>query len=202
MSIDEKVFQSLLSTSLESNGPVSGNNSLRVDLKQGNKIGWNILSTDYIPIDDEAYYNASLDISAKDVKQLHSRILYFDSDLKGMTKATDFVFKGKDGTFQDTFSSSILPPKGAKYLKYQVLTMSTNEKPSSYLLDNVKLDEIIPSRHILIDNFTSFKNLNSHRQDMILNNNTIISAKSDYDESEGPLNMKLGNVNTTGYNKT
>jgi hypothetical protein len=191
----------LLSTSLESNRPVSGNNSLRVDLKQGDKVGWNILSTDYIPIDDEAYYNASLEVSAKDVKQLHSRILYFDSDMKGLTKATDFVFKGKDGTFQDKFTSSILPPKGAKYLKYQVLTMSTNEKPSSYILDNVKLDEIIPSQHILKHEITSFKNLSYDRQDMILNNNTIVDAKSDQDKSEGLLTGKLGNANTTGSHK-
>jgi hypothetical protein len=132
----------LISTSLEINRPISGNSSLRVDLRQGDKSGWSILSTDFIPINNEAYYNATLDISAKDVKQLHSRILYFDSNGKELTKATDYIFKGKDGTFRDTYTSGIVPPKEARYLKFQVLALSANPETSSYVLDNVKMDEI------------------------------------------------------------
>jgi len=131
------------STTLETNRPIHGNNSLRVDLKESQKVGWNILSTDYIPIIDNRYYNASLDVSARDVKDLHSRILYFDKKKEDMSGAADFIFEGKDGTFQDTFSDSILPPIGAKYLKLQVLTKSDNSKASSFLLDNVKIEEIV-----------------------------------------------------------
>jgi hypothetical protein len=133
----------LLSVSLETRKPLDGKFSLRADLKQGDKAGWDILSTDFIPINQNAYYNASLDISAKDAKQLHSRVLYFDSKKDPMTGATDYIFKGKDGTFNDTFASSILPPIGAAYLKYQVLGLSANPKPSTYLLDNVKVDEVV-----------------------------------------------------------
>jgi len=132
----------LLSVSLETKKPLDGKYSLRAELKQGEKAGWDILSTDFIPINQNAYYNASLDISAKDVKQLHSRVLYYDSKKELTTGATDYIFRGKDGTFRDTFASSILPPIGAAYLKYQVLGLSANPKPSIYLLDNVKIDEI------------------------------------------------------------
>jgi len=171
----------LISTFLETSRTIYGNNSLRVDLKQGDKAGWNILSTDLIPIDDDAYYNATLDISAKDVEQLHSRILYYDLNEKEMTGATDYVFKGKDGTFKDTFTSSILPPMGAKYLKYQVLTLSDNPKPSSYLLDNVKLDEIM-------DYNTAYNNLDSLDDGQ----NMINLKKKDY------MNTELKN-NSTDY---
>lgn len=118
------------STSRETNKPIYGNNSLRVDLKQGDKPGSNILATTFVQISDEAYYNASLDISAEDVKQLQSRILYYDANKEAM-KQGDFIFKEKDGTFHDTFTSSILPPKDSKYLKFQVLTASNNTKPST-----------------------------------------------------------------------
>jgi len=57
------------------------------------------------------------------------------------------LLDGKDGTFEDTFSKVILPPKGAKYIKYQVLARSANPVPSHYILDNVKFEEIIfPNR--------------------------------------------------------
>ena len=175
------------STSRETNKPMYGNNSLRVDLKQGDKPGSNILATTFVRISDEAYYNASLDISAEDVKQLQSRILYYDANKQAM-KQGDIIFKGKDGTFRDTFTSSILPPKDSKYLKFQVLTASNNTKPSTYLLDNVRLDEIIPSRHLSKDNSTTFANFNSKQQDMMnLNNNTTINAMvSPEREQESP----------------
>jgi hypothetical protein len=141
----------LQSTSLESNNAIDGNTSLRVDAKQSNKVGWKSISTDFIPIDENAYYNATLDISAKDVKQLHSKIFYFDLKKKPVREDGDFIFEGKDGTFQGTFNSSILPPIGAKYLKIQIMTSSNNAKSSNYVLDNVKLEEII-------DPDTSLKN--------------------------------------------
>ncbi len=192
----------LLSTSIEVNKPINGNNSLRVDLKQSNKSGSNILSTDYVPISEEAYYNATLDISADDVKQLESRILYFDAN-KEKLKASDFIFKQKDGTFQDTFTSSILPPKGSKYLKYEILTSSNNPRPSTYLLDNVKLYEIVPSKPLIKDSFTSLKNLNSEHQDMIIpDNNTVINAGGDHEGGEDLLTVELGNMNTSGFHKT
>jgi len=136
----------LISTSTETNMPLKGNQSLRVDSKQGDKVGWNTLSTDLIPIDDERYYNASLAVSANEVEQFHSKIIYFDSKMNEMDKI-HYILDGKDGKFEDTFSKAILPPKGAKYIKYQVLTRSANPVPSHYILDNVRIEEIIfPSR--------------------------------------------------------
>jgi hypothetical protein len=132
----------LISTSAETSNPIGGNNSLRVDLKQGNKPGWNTISTDLIPIADDAYYNASLGVSATDVKQFHSKILYFDSDKKKLGP-DQYILDKRDGTFDDTFSSVLLPPTGAKYIKYQVSTKSANPIASYYILDNVKLQEII-----------------------------------------------------------
>jgi len=42
-----------------------------------------------------------------------------------------------------------LPPIGAKYLKLQIITSATNEKSSEYILDNVRLDEIVdPGKYV------------------------------------------------------
>jgi hypothetical protein len=165
----------LISTSTETNMPLDGKESLRVNLKQGDKVGWNTLSTDLIPIDDEAYYNASLEVSANDVKQFHSKILYFDSK-KNEMDAVQYILDGKDGTFEDTFSKAILPPKGAKYIKYQVLAKSANPVPSHYILDNVKLEEIIfPNR--LRKNFVDNLDKYSDQNLMIVNKSGSLEQK-------------------------
>ena len=137
----------LQTTSLETNNPLHGNYSLKVSTKQGDRVGWNVLSTDYISLKQGSYYNATLDISAKDVKQLHSIILYYDIDGREISRTIDYIFKRKDGTFRDTFASSIVPPKEAVFLKIQVLTPSSNRETSSYVLDNVKIDEVTYPTH-------------------------------------------------------
>ena len=163
----------LLSSSLELNDALDGNSSLRVDIRQSNKVGWNTISTDYIPIIENANYNVTLHISAKDVKQLHSKIFYFDAEKKPVRENGDFIFEGKDGTFNGTFTYDVLPPIGAKYLKLQIITNSTNEKSSKYILDNVSFDEIIyPEKYTKnafnIGNFDEDQNLIT-----VLNENTL-----------------------------
>ncbi len=172
------------SKSLETNKPIYGNNSLKVDLKASDKPGSNRLATTFIPISDEAYYNATLDISAKDVKQLQSRILYYDANKEEMEQR-DSIFEGKDGTFQDTFSSILLPPKEAKYLKYQILTKSANPRASSYLLDNVKLDEI------RINSITPLENNSVDYLDQDQEENLMSVKKGD------SLEIQLNNPNST-----
>jgi hypothetical protein len=84
----------------------------------------------------------SLQISAYDVKQLHSKIHYLDSRKKVLSDEGDYIFEGKDGTFSGLFSASILPPKEAKFLKFRILEKSSNPKDAGYLVDNVKLEEL------------------------------------------------------------
>jgi hypothetical protein len=74
---------------------------------------------------------------------------------------------GKDGTREHTFSSVLFPPKGSKYIKYQVLTKSTNPVASRYILDNVKFEEIIfPNR--LKDNFMNNLEKDTNQNVMIV----------------------------------
>ena len=121
----------LVSTSVVSDVSIHGNNSLKVNLAKTNKFGWSTISSQNIPIDEKVNYNASLEISASDVKQLHSKILYLDSRKKVLSDEGDYIFEGKDGTFQGVFSTSILPPKDAKYLKFRILEKSANPQDAS-----------------------------------------------------------------------
>ena len=50
-----------LSTSIDTNNPISGNASLKVDVRQGNESEWSIITTDHLPINDKSYYNFSLE---------------------------------------------------------------------------------------------------------------------------------------------
>jgi len=149
----------LVSTSIFSDGAMEGNNSLKVNLAKSTKFGWSTISSRNIPINERSNYNASLEISAFDVKQLHSKILYLDSQRKVLSDEGDYIFEGKDGTFHGIFSASIVPPKDAKYLKFRILEKSENPKDAGYLVDDVKLEEIPTLTPILDKNLSIMKTL-------------------------------------------
>jgi hypothetical protein len=108
---------------------------------------WNTISTDFIPVNENAHYNFSLYPSAKDVNQLDSKILYFDSNKTQIKSA--HIFSGKDGTFEAPYNIIDSSPNGTKYMKLQILSRS-NPNMSS----NVNLEEIIiPNR--VQTNFTN-----------------------------------------------
>ena len=64
--------------------------------------------------------------------------------------------------FNDTLSSSIVPPLGAKYVKYEILVIPNPAKSSSYLLDNLFFEEIIPQKSLLDSNFSRFRNVTNN----------------------------------------
>jgi hypothetical protein len=133
--------KAILSISTEKNSPISGNNSLRVDVKpSSNTTNWNTISTDFIPVNENAFYNASLYISAKDVNQLHSKIVYFDSNKTEIKSVV--ISGGRNGTFQAPYDLVDSSPNGTKYLQLQILSKSSPKMPGSYLVDNVKIGNI------------------------------------------------------------
>jgi len=129
-----------LSTSTETNRPISGNNSLRVDIKPANTTKWKTISTNFIPVNENASYNASLYISAKDVNQLNSKILYYGSN-KTRIKST-FISTGRNGTFEEPYNKVDTSPIGTKYMKLQILTRVNPKMYGSYLIDNVKIEKV------------------------------------------------------------
>src|SRR5687768_5634039 len=131
----------ILSTSLETEGNKNfGNESLKVDIKQGNFSYWGTISTDFIPISENTPYGLSLDVSAKNVNQLHSKIYYFNSSKQELKN--ELVFGDKDGTFNNALRNTVASPLGAKYLKLQLWVAPNPKMNSSYLLDNVKIEEL------------------------------------------------------------
>ena len=134
-----------ISISMETNEPISGNDSLRVDVQPATDVdeivnsSWSIISTDLIPVNDYSFYNYSLDVSAKGVNQLHSKVYYFDSE-KNET-GWDFIFDGRDGTFKEKFMNSFLPEIGTKYLKLQMWIRKSLE-PASYLIDDINIEKV------------------------------------------------------------
>jgi hypothetical protein len=131
-----------LSTIIDTDNPIAGNGSLRVDVRQGNESEWSTIESEFLPIGDRSYYNFSLEVSAKDVKQLHSRIVYYDENRERI--GGDYISRGRDGTFEDLYSASIVPPPGAKYMKLEILVRPSSSDHTNYLIDDMKLEEIRP----------------------------------------------------------
>jgi hypothetical protein len=163
----------------------TGDKSLKVNIKQGNFSYWGIISTDFIPANDNINYNVSLDISAENVIQLHSKVFYFDSNKKEIK--WDFIFGGQDGSFEQKYDKSLLSPPGTKYMRLQVWVSPNSETYSSYSLDNVRMVEILKSDPDISfrGQSTSLENHNSTWQQIIdpnnfkdnINNNEILNER-------------------------
>ncbi len=175
----------ILSTSLETkvNKKNYGNESLKVDIKQGNFSYWGTISTDFIPISDNDFYDYRFEVSAKDVNKLHSKIYYYDSLKRELSE--DFAFDERTGNFEFGGKKSLLPPSGANYLKLQFWVAPNLMMNSSYFIDNVNLEEIIPINDLKPDgNFTKLKN-NYIASDnhMIQDNNNLTETSGIYDSN-------------------
>lgn len=132
-----------VSVSTEKDNPISGNGSLRIDIipvttVEADNSSWSVISSGSIPVMENTFYNYSLDVSAQDVNQLHSKVKYFDSNRSEIKE--DFIFQGKDGTFEKGFSNSFLSPKRTEYAEIQIWVKQTYGKTASALIDNVKLE--------------------------------------------------------------
>jgi hypothetical protein len=150
------------SISRELNNPLSGNGSLRVDVKQGSSTDrytnppWSIISTNFIPVADDAHYEYNLTVSAQNVKSLHPKVEYYDLDQRKIDDEP--MAEGVSGSFENKYTNTFLPPLGTKYVKLQVWTRTNPDIVSMYLLDNVNLEQVNPST-IFKDNFNSFENV-------------------------------------------
>jgi len=177
----------ILSTSLETaaNKKDFGNESLKVDIKQGNFSYWGTISTDFIPISDSAYYDYRFEVAAKDVNKLHSKIYYYDSLKNELSE--DFAFDAKSGNFELSDKKSLLPPSGAKYLKLQYWVASNLKLNSSYFIDNVNLEEVIPLKDLRPDDdFDKLKNHYAVRDNYLIQDNNNVTEAST--SSTGSLN--------------
>jgi len=112
-----------------------------VDVKPSNDTTkWNTISIDFIPVNENAHYNFSLYLSAKDVNQPHSKINYFDSN-KTEIKSV-LISGGRSGTFEVPFKIINSSPNGTKYMQLQVWVGSNPVKSSSFLIDKIIIKDI------------------------------------------------------------
>lgn len=194
-----------LSVSTETNVPISGNGSLRVDIKPTttinatNNASWNIVRTDFIPAVENVLYNYSLDVSAEHVNQLHAKVYYYN--LSRMSISENFIFGGKDGTFEERFNNSFLSPMGTQLLQFQMWVKPTTGRNASYLIDNINLGQNDTYSLNTLQNITerppmdlstvqySVGNLNEDNLPVILNNNSYFSIERMYTGLNFPTSM-------------
>jgi hypothetical protein len=139
----------ILFSSIERNEPISGNASLRVDIKPADindeRVipSWSNFYTTFIPVNNDTIYNYSLIVSAKDVNELHPIVYYYDSSKSEIER--DFIYPPSNGTFKKEFSKTSISPSEAKYAKIQMMVRASFGKPSYYLIDDLSVVEIAPS---------------------------------------------------------
>jgi hypothetical protein len=173
------------SISIETKSPISGTNSLRVDVKgDPNSKSWNVVSTDLTVVNNTGKISYQLSVSALDVNSLHSKVIYYDSEGNEIT--TNYVFFGSSDRFNNTYSKSAIIPHGAKYISLQFWAKANSKGVGSYLVDDVKIVGIYPDK--------SFKN------NFEIFGNSYADEKQNVTVDDGSLTVNLRKGNTTGWN--
>jgi aldose sugar dehydrogenase len=143
---------------------------------------------------DTILYNYALDVSARDVNQLHSKVLYYDSNKKEITE--DFIFGGKDGTFKDKFSNTRIPPNGTQYIKLQMWVRPTVGKNASYLIDNLSIQNITLEQVKWINNDKDTLVISTESNESIVDNGSLRVDIKPSATPEGTVNSPWSVVST------
>ena len=124
-----------------SENAIEGKNSLQIKIAKGDNWGWKIISTDYLPIKPDNWYQYVVWLSGKDVNGTHSKVIYYNETMNEIK--SDFIFTGQSGTFGwKNFSSVFLSPTNAKYIKIQFWVWQNNETESYYWIDDIKVYDL------------------------------------------------------------
>ena len=114
---------------ITSNGEVQNTRreGITIDLRKDNTFNWNIISTDYIGIDNgPKSIETGLNISARDVTLLHPKLVYYDENKTNI--GSDFIFGGRNGTFHENITNVYNLPQGTEYLKLQLYSRTNPKK--------------------------------------------------------------------------
>jgi hypothetical protein len=121
-------------------------------------------------IDKNKYFRPYLNFSSQDVNQLHSKVYYFDSEKKEIK--VDFIFGGRDGTFEDSITNLLPIPSNTSFIKLQMWVHQNPMNDSSYILYG---NRVLPTTQ---ENFT-WTNDNADTQTISLGANGNNSLKVD-----------------------
>ena len=127
----------------ETQNPISGSQSLRVDIPQAESDIWNGVSTDYLPVIPYGNLTYDLSVSAENVNSIHSKMVYYDKNKLPITSSV-ILFKQKDGTFNDTQERSEPIPEGTNYIRHQFLVKTNPGVASSFLFDDIEIKQVSP----------------------------------------------------------
>lgn len=186
--------KNILSRSFEIMNSSSEETGMRIDIKQGNNTK-GVITTNFIPINEESYYDYIINVTGKDVNQFYSRVLYFDSNKKPLSK--EIAFPAVAGSFKNTFNTSILPPIGTKYLKLELSVLANRWTNSNYLVNDLELQQIHPIT-IFKNNMKVFENSNASNQKIVLIPAT--SASNSGGDKNFMLKAEINRGSLDGFN--
>jgi hypothetical protein len=179
----------LFSLSSETENPIAGNKSLRVDVRRASLPSSGIIqSSDLIPVQENVKLSYRLTIFAADVNFLTAKAIYYDEQKKPIK--TDFIFGESRNTFEESYPNMLSTagdgystPEGTRYVALQFQSTTGTEKDGYYLLDNVEVEQSTNIQSFK-NFFDSFENLNPRSQKLTVNKDSLQLDINAGDETE------------------
>ncbi|MDF0681953.1 MAG: hypothetical protein P0116_13425, partial [Candidatus Nitrosocosmicus sp.] len=161
----------LYSVSTESDNPITGNYSLRVNANQSTidtAETWNVLQSGYIPIDDNSNLKFKSKVKTLDIYALHPKVRFYDSNHTQL--AENVIVESMDGSFEKEYNSDIIPPRNTEFIQIAFLFLPNANSKSSFLLDDTEVTEILPNIHMDNLGITDDYFADMHSEVLIQNN--------------------------------
>ncbi|MDK2373316.1 MAG: hypothetical protein QI197_08075 [Candidatus Korarchaeota archaeon] len=115
--------------------------SLLVTVSRGKGIPWKIISTDYLRVEPNRWYQVRAWVEGRDVVGLHGKIYYYDENKSYL--GLDYLFLGRSGTFDwREFSVNVLTPQRTRYVKVQFWIRQNESSSSCYRIDDIRIYDL------------------------------------------------------------
>ena len=131
------------SATLENSDSINNNTRLKISIDKEPDIDrespWQIISTNFIPVDDSIEYKYGFDLESLNMVEFHPKIYYYDSDYNLIQDS--ILSESINGNQEKQYILDIFPPKNTAFVKLAYFFLPNGEFESHFTLDNIDLTE-------------------------------------------------------------
>jgi hypothetical protein len=149
--------------------PLSGEHSLKVDIKSGTTEIWQVASS-YFQAEGDTDLTIALRASAQNTASPHAKLFYYDKDNKIIRD--DLIFTSPNRNYNQTFEKVVRTPSGTEHASLQFWMRPDPSRATSFVVDDITVEDKFVLRPA--EGKILFKNVNPNEQEVRTNGGSTI----------------------------
>jgi hypothetical protein len=145
----------------ESADPLSGENSLRIDIPKGNTLEWQTVSSVF-PAQGNIDTEYRLTIAAQNTGSPHVKVFYYGIGNKILGESV--IFRSPSQNYVENVIKTLRTPQGTEHIGLQFWAKPNPLHESTFVIDDISVSQKLPSS--LLPSQSLFRSLNSTEQNV------------------------------------